>query len=200
MKEEIKEIGRFISKAQALNYVRRWNFYPTTRNESVAEHSFWVAFYSMMLILINADRAQTREEVAEILTAALFHDLEESITGDMPTLVKRYNNDWKMTTQMAMDELVGENELLSQVRNWKEWSEEPSVCAAIVKIADTVAAMMYSREQSHCQPVFKSIYDQIATGLRGYKDNAGLQTLLDALGVDAKPCAGYTQKMTHLGE
>ena len=70
--------------------------------ESVADHSFGVAFIAMLL----ADRAQAaglEVSVEKVLRMALLHDLTEARTGDLPATIKRY---FKGNTLQAADTQV----------------------------------------------------------------------------------------------
>jgi hypothetical protein len=61
--------------------VERFHTVPTINNESVGQHSFGVA---MMVLAITEQKAS-----AELLKAALFHDMAEQVTGDTPFTAKR---------------------------------------------------------------------------------------------------------------
>lgn len=73
-------------KLRALAYIRRFNFERCNRYESVAEHAHFVS-----LLATDAARALGWgwAEVSLATTAALVHDAEEAVTGDIPFLVKR---------------------------------------------------------------------------------------------------------------
>lgn len=61
--------------------VKRFHTVPTIKEETVGEHSFGVA---MMVLAITNHKAS-----AELLRAALFHDMAEQTTGDSPYTAKR---------------------------------------------------------------------------------------------------------------
>jgi 5'-deoxynucleotidase YfbR-like HD superfamily hydrolase len=198
MSDKQSQIGSFIRKAKALNFVRRWNFYPTVRNESVAEHSFWVGFYVLMFILVKRG-GKLEESDGNLVMAAMLHDIEEAVTGDMPTLVKRYTDGWHKVVEKAMDELTGGDPMLDGVTRLKKISSVGE-CEPVIKIADTLAAMAYAKEQSTVQPVFAKIHAEIAAQLRRTEGFPELQTLLDHMRVPSDKGRTYTASMTHLGE
>lgn len=66
-------------------FLPRWAIVRTIRTQSVAEHSYMVAMYTLrILAMYNKQELQ-----AEALEYALTHDLDEVITGDIPNPVKR---------------------------------------------------------------------------------------------------------------
>lgn len=71
-----------------LAFVPRWQIAPRFRTQSVAEHSFFVASYAMVLPSYCADE-WSREKLSKLMEAALQHDAPEFWTGDMPGPVKR---------------------------------------------------------------------------------------------------------------
>ena len=86
-----------------LQGIRRCNTYPTVRDEDVAQHSFYVALLSYFIAReYNQNAGQHNLHVhmwddehrvpifdpEYILKAALFHDLEEVYTSDIPAPIK----------------------------------------------------------------------------------------------------------------
>jgi 5'-deoxynucleotidase YfbR-like HD superfamily hydrolase len=69
-----------------LRWVRRFNFHSINHEQNVAEHSFFVGLLAYDLGLVfNGEMYAFR-----CMKTALYHDLEESVTSDIPFLVKRY--------------------------------------------------------------------------------------------------------------
>ena len=135
----MREIARFVNKLRGLNHVERWNFTPHLRRENVAEHSLWVATFTAILA--------PAESRAALVLAAISHDFEESITADLPALVKAHTPEWHAVVTIAEGELFGaavgieEREIQDAFVGARKLSEESSV----VKIADLFAALMYAR-------------------------------------------------------
>jgi 5'-deoxynucleotidase len=75
----------FEREFRELSFVPRWPIARLLRRQSVAEHSYYVALYAhqICLTLGEVDTAHI------ILTAALYHDLEETFTSDTPSPSKR---------------------------------------------------------------------------------------------------------------
>lgn len=58
--------------------VYRYSSYPVIKHESVAEHSYYVALYAL---LINCE-LNLRLTESKLLRRAILHDIDESMTGD----------------------------------------------------------------------------------------------------------------------
>jgi 5'-deoxynucleotidase YfbR-like HD superfamily hydrolase len=78
----------FFRRVRALSYIERCSNTPHIREYSVAEHSFYIALYS--LVFADLENERSREEkgyeiynLQDVMEKSLLHDLEESITGDV---------------------------------------------------------------------------------------------------------------------
>ena len=102
-----------------LKHIRRCNNFPTIQTEDVAQHSFYTAILAMTLadeynkfvdehnsyyhpydyenILDNVD-------VHKVLIKALFHDMEEAFTSDIPYNIKHHS----ITLNSAMKDCISE--------------------------------------------------------------------------------------------
>jgi len=117
--------------------------------ESVAAHSFGVAFIAMML----ADRARARGgqvDVERVLRMALLHDLTEARTGDLPSTIKRY---FEASTLKAADEQVAREMLAglgmlgeSYLELWLDYERRGSLEARLVKAADKLDLLLQAYE------------------------------------------------------
>jgi 5'-deoxynucleotidase YfbR-like HD superfamily hydrolase len=67
-------------------HVTRWHIVDFVKNQSVAEHSFNVALLAGFLAQKKGLPWQ------EVMISALYHDLGEALTGDMPTVLKEAIN------------------------------------------------------------------------------------------------------------
>ncbi len=110
--------------------------------ESVAAHSYGVAFTAMIL----ADAVQARGvavDVERLLRMALLHDLAEVRTGDMPrTIAKYYPAEARRQAESAaFDDVVDEfgapqRELYSELH--EDYERRASLEARLVKAADII--------------------------------------------------------------
>jgi len=117
--------------------------------ESVAAHSFGVAFIAMLI----ADRARQRGmrvDVERLLRLALLHDLTEARTGDLPSTIKSY---YEPAALKAADERVAVEMLADlgplgeqYLELWRDYEHRASLEARIVKAADKLDLLLQARE------------------------------------------------------
>ena len=81
------EIFAYIER---MKYIRRWSLMRSLREETDMEHSFQVAYVAHALALIGNECYDKQYDVGGVLAMALYHDLPETITGDMPTPIKYF--------------------------------------------------------------------------------------------------------------
>lgn len=150
MTESSKTI-HFLAEMLRLKAVPRmgWLMRGVRDVESVADHSFGVAFISMLL----ADQAQTQglePDTEKVLRMALLHDLTEARTGDLPATIKRFFDKSALNDadERIADEMlsglgaIGEEYLLL----WREYEERTSLESRIVKAADKLDLLLQACE------------------------------------------------------
>lgn len=72
----------FFDRVQRLTYIDRCSNIPHIKEYSVAQHSFFIAFYAMLFADLENQRGEDYD-TSEVIKRAILHDLEESITGDI---------------------------------------------------------------------------------------------------------------------
>jgi len=81
-----------------------------TREENLSEHSLEVAFIAHALGVINNEIFGGTINAERLAILAMYHDVTEIITGDMPTPVKYYSpvirNAYKEVEHVAKDEIL----------------------------------------------------------------------------------------------
>ena len=92
-----------------MQYIQRWGLMRNTRQENLKEHSFDVAVIAHSLALIH-NNILGLPKIDPLLTMgeALYHDVTEIITGDMPTPIK-YKNDQLKTAYKAVEAQAANN-------------------------------------------------------------------------------------------
>ncbi len=83
----------FYALAARMRNIRRWGLMRNSFEENLLEHSQMTAVLAHALALIRRDVFGRSADPEKAAAAALFHDMSEIITGDMPTPVKYLNED-----------------------------------------------------------------------------------------------------------
>jgi 5'-deoxynucleotidase len=100
----------FFAYLYRLRYIERWSLMRNVLKENVAEHSFHVALLTHALCTIASEVFHKNIPTEKIVTLALFHDVTEVFTGDIPTPVKHHNKDilhnFREIEQLAAQRLV----------------------------------------------------------------------------------------------
>jgi 5'-deoxynucleotidase YfbR-like HD superfamily hydrolase len=130
-----------------LAHVKRWAIVRTLRDQSVAEHSYYVTMYANDI----ASHLGLDESVQlTILKRALWHDVDEILTGDIPGPHKKKLVDKvKANTffQSAMGVIFGQR----AHRDGQEVGDDPhrtQLVAAILKVADLLEAIHFLEEEA----------------------------------------------------
>lgn len=107
--ENKEEQYNFYAMLDRMQYIQRWGLMRNTRTENLKEHSFDVAVIAHSLALIH-NRILKLDPVDPFLTMgeALYHDVSEIITGDMPTPIKYKNKELK-TAYKEVEAQAAEN-------------------------------------------------------------------------------------------
>ena len=104
------EQSNFFAMLSRMKYINRWGLMNNTRTENISEHSIQTAIIAHALCVIHNKRFNGNIDADKIAVAAMFHDVSEIITGDMPTPVKYYNpaivEAYKKVEEIAVDKLL----------------------------------------------------------------------------------------------
>ncbi len=116
-----------------LAYVPRWAIVRTTRTQNVAEHSFFVAVYTMQIC-----RFIGRLDLAhESMGYALWHDVDECITGDIPGPTKH-----KIVDPWAEMEFIEKN-MNGRFGKSAWYKDVGDEAKAVVKAADMAEEILF---------------------------------------------------------
>jgi len=85
-------VSHFFAYLYRLRFIRRWSLMRNTEPENVAEHSFNVALITHALCTIARSLFGKEVDTNRAVTLALFHDVTEVVTGDIPTPVKHHDD------------------------------------------------------------------------------------------------------------
>lgn len=81
----------FFALAARMRYIRRWGLMRNSYEENLLEHSHITAVLAHALAVIRQDVFHQPADPEKAALAALYHDMSEIITGDLPTPVKYLN-------------------------------------------------------------------------------------------------------------
>lgn len=82
---------KFYAYIDRMKYIKRWQLMRSVRDENIMEHSHSVAVLTHALALIENKIYGGEADVNKAVMYALYHELSEVMTGDMPTPVKYFN-------------------------------------------------------------------------------------------------------------
>jgi putative hydrolase of HD superfamily len=154
-----------------LSDLERFNNLPRIRKESVSEHCFYVAFYVMML-----SRFIPGINVEKALKMALIHDLEESISGDVPhTLKLQYpilNEHLEETNKKIINDMFsGFDNPDEYIALWQETRGIETEEARLVKVADYLSVLFYSNDEGQLGNTFmEKVYERQRLALLEFID------------------------------
>ena len=82
----------FFAMVSRMKNIHRWALMRNTRPENICEHSHEVAVLAHALALITNRHYGGNVDVDRCVRLAVYHDVPEIMTGDMPTPVKYHNS------------------------------------------------------------------------------------------------------------
>jgi len=100
----------FYAYLSRLRWIKRWGLKRNANSENVMEHSWEVAVIAHTLALIKNRYYNGTVNAQAVATAALYHDVTEVITGDLPTPIKYHSeaisSAYKQIEKQAEQELL----------------------------------------------------------------------------------------------
>ncbi len=104
--------NEFYALLGRMRYITRWGLMRNSFSENIQEHSHQVAVLAHALALIRREILHLEgPDPDRCAVAAIFHDATETLTGDLPTPIKYYNDDikaaYKQVERIAGERLLG---------------------------------------------------------------------------------------------
>ncbi len=83
---------KFYAYIDRMKFIKRWQLMRSTREENIMEHSHSVAVLAHALCVIENGIFGGNVDAEKAVLYALYHEVSEVMTGDMPTPVKYFNS------------------------------------------------------------------------------------------------------------
>lgn len=126
---------------RVLATVPRWAIVPTLRQQSVAEHSYYVSLYMAEMLSMDALSHWDSDRKFAALRAALIHDAPEALMSDIPGPVKRRIRDEDAYHQFEQEQM---DRLNYTDRHGYQWHTDDDI-DALIKVADLIDEYFYLR-------------------------------------------------------
>ena len=144
--------NEFFALMGRMRNITRWGLMRNTFSENLTEHSYMTAVLAHALALIRRDILKLDgPDPDRCAVAAMYHDVSEILTGDLPTPVKYYNADIKAAYKQV--ERIAGNRVLDmlpqELRSSYEHDvlEDDPAVKPIVKAADKLSAHIKCLEE-----------------------------------------------------
>lgn len=145
--------SNFLAFIFRTKYINRWSLMKNTFQENLQEHSWQTAVVAYTLGCLHNKLNPTFVDANVCAVKALFHDVSEIITSDLPTPIKYYNKEvtaaFKALEEEAAKSIVGmlpadcEENFTGLLGSSDSISEEDK----IVKYADKICAYIKCLEE-----------------------------------------------------
>ena len=142
----------FYAYMDRMKYIKRWQLMRSVREENIMEHSQSVAMLAHALVSIHNEIYGGQADVLKTVLYAMYHEISEVMTGDLPTPIKYYNRNihgaYKELEKSACETIVGTlpSELQASITPFV-LADEESVEYKLVKAADRLAAYIKCLEE-----------------------------------------------------
>ena len=81
---------KYFMAIKNLKYLRRWNRINRIVSSNVLGHTFLVSFLAIILSMLSiGEMKETNRPLTKVILRSIFHDVPESLTGDIITPVKK---------------------------------------------------------------------------------------------------------------
>ncbi|WP_054950937.1 YfbR-like 5'-deoxynucleotidase [Numidum massiliense] len=165
--------GKFINIVTRMQYVPRWDEYAPKFEDNTASHSYRCAVYGLIAALIEQKQYGKDPDVLKIVCRAIFHDLNEVITGPIKHRTKKSEEVREHIYRLEKEASTEIVSYLSQslqpiFTDFIVCAEDDSYEGQLVDGVDTFDAMMFChREVLYGSTYFfADKYEELADKLR----------------------------------
>ncbi len=144
---------KFFAIISRMKYINRWGLMRNTITENISEHSLETAFIAHVLALYRNVRFGGNTDPERCALLAMYHDVTEIITGDLPTPVKYFNaeikSEYDKVEKMAKKRMLSylPEDLQEHYRPLLGHTEEEKELWELVKAADKLSALIKCVEE-----------------------------------------------------
>ncbi len=152
---EAEMSNSFYALAFRQKYIKRWGLMRNVSDESLSEHVTDVAILTHALCTIGNTYFNKNYDTGYAVTCAIFHDLPEVFTGDLPTPVKYYSDttkeSYRKVERQAVNTLLSKlpEELRGEYEAILDFEERDKELKHIVKCADKLSALIKCIEEEN---------------------------------------------------
>jgi len=145
--------ANFFALLYRMKYISRWGLMRNSRTENISEHSLETAVIAHGLAVMRNRRFGGDVNPERVAILALFHDVSETITGDLPTPVKYFNSDisasYKQVEHIALEKLLTmlPDDMRDDYRDILIPSSADAEAMKLVKAADKLSALLKCIEE-----------------------------------------------------
>ncbi|MCH4167012.1 MAG: 5'-deoxynucleotidase [Megasphaera sp.] len=163
--------SHFFAMLARMKFIRRWGLMRNTQEENIQEHTLQTAAIAYHLCVLSNTYYGGHTDPKEAAVLAMYHDVPEIYTGDMPTPVKYFSEDMRRTYGQV--EKLAQERLLKLLPAELQEAYRPLICEAeknplwpYVKAADTLSAYVKCvQEMAAGNSEFKDAYHTIGAKL-----------------------------------
>ncbi|MBO5411242.1 MAG: 5'-deoxynucleotidase [Clostridia bacterium] len=143
----------FFAMVSRMKYINRWALMRNEHGENLSEHSFEVAVIAHALAVIRNKHFGGNVNGERAALLGLYHDVPETLTGDMPTPVKYYSEEvrlaYKTVEDTACKSLVAmlPEELKDAFEPMLIYQPGDAELLKLVKAADKISALIKCIEE-----------------------------------------------------
>lgn len=143
----------FFAMLSRMKYINRWGLMRNTISENIAEHSLETGMIAHALAVINNVYFNGDINPDRVAVYAIYHDVPEIITGDLPTPVKYFAPEireaYKVVEKTAVNRLLDSlpNKMRSFYEEILDENEIEDEYRRLVKAADKISALIKCVEE-----------------------------------------------------
>ena len=144
-------MNHFFAYLDRLKLIRRWGLMRNVQPENLSEHAAEVAVIAHCLAVVGNRIFGKHYDEGQATLLALFHDVPEVYTGDLPTPIKYFDKDSRKSYDTVEKQAVSSKvpeELRPAYENLIGEPECPE--KALVKAADKLCAYIKCLEEEKC--------------------------------------------------